>query len=38
MGRRGYGVDYVDRNREERNEEKRKWGGRDMVMQRMERG
>ncbi len=27
MGRRGNGVEYVDRNREERNGEKRKWGG-----------
>ncbi len=27
MGRRGNGVHYVDRNREERDGEKRKWGG-----------
>ncbi len=27
MGRRGNGVEYVDRNREERDGKKRKWGG-----------
>ncbi len=27
MGRRGNGVEYVDINREERDGEKRKWGG-----------
>jgi len=27
MGKRGKGVENVDQNREERNGEKRKWGG-----------
>ncbi len=27
MGTRGNGVEYINRNREERNGEKRKWGG-----------